>query len=350
MPNLLITGGAGFIGGNFVHYWSSRHPEDQIFVLDALTYAGRRATLDGALRTELIHGSICDKALVETILRERNIRTIVHFAAESHVDRSIAGPDPFIDTNISGTYTLLKAAQSVWLTGSGREHRFHHISTDEVFGSLQAGDAPFTEASPYRPNSPYSASKAASDHLVRAYHRTFGMDVSTSHCSNNYGPYQHPEKLIPRFIINALQGRQLPIYGDGLSMREWLHVEDHCAGIDKCLSMGKTGESYNIGGGTELSNLTVTQAICEEIDRAFIVNPGLALRFPDAPPARGRQCEEFKTFVVDRAGHDRRYALDNSKAWVELGYSAKRSFEEGLSETLAWYLDNEVWWRSLSPA
>lgn len=346
MANLLVTGGAGFIGGNFVHYWNANHPEDRVIVLDALTYAGNRSTLEGT-RADLVEGDIRDTAKVESLLRDHAIDTLVHFAAESHVDRSITGPDAFIDTNILGTNSLLKAARSVWLAGSGKPHRFHHISTDEVFGSLGAGDPAFSETTPYAPNSPYSASKAASDHLVRAYHHTFGLDVTTSNCSNNYGPYHYPEKLIPLFLLNALHGRDLPIYGDGMNVRDWLHVEDHCRGIEACLVNGQPGETYNIGGGAELPNLEVIAAICREVDRAFAEIDGLAQRYPDAPAARGEPTETLKTFVTDRAGHDRRYAIDETKARAELGYAPKHGFDEGLRQTLRWYLDNENWWRPL---
>ncbi len=347
MANILVTGGAGFIGGNFVHYWNAQHPEDEVIVLDALTYAGNRSTLAGANRTELIEGDIRDGDLVEELLREREISTIVHFAAESHVDRSITGPDAFIDTNILGTNTLLKAARAVWLAGDGKPHRFHHISTDEVFGSLGPEDPAFSEMTPYAPNSPYSASKAASDHLVRAYHHTYGLEVTTSNCSNNYGPYQYPEKLIPLFFLNALSGKPLPIYGDGMNVRDWLHVEDHCRGIEACLERGAPGETYNIGGGAELPNMEVIDTICTEVDLAFAQVDGLADRYPDAPAAKGGKSESLKTYVTDRAGHDRRYAIDETKARAELDYAPKRGFEEGLRQTLRWYLDREDWWRPL---
>ncbi|AWW73685.1 dTDP-glucose 4,6-dehydratase [Erythrobacter sp. KY5] len=347
MANLLITGGAGFIGGNFVHYWADKHPGDTIVVLDSLTYAGNRSTIEGVEQAELIVGDIRDQDLVEKLLRERDIATIVHFAAESHVDRSITGPDAFIDTNILGTNSLLKAARAVWLDGDGMEHRFHHISTDEVYGSLGADDPAFSETTPYAPNSPYSASKASSDHLVRAYHHTFGLDVTTTNCSNNYGPYQYPEKLIPLFLLNALSGKNLPIYGDGMNVRDWLHVEDHCRGIEACLSKGVPGETYNIGGGEELPNMAVIDAICAEVDRAFEEVDGVAQRYPDAPAANGKPTNTLKTFVTDRAGHDRRYAIDETKARGELGYAAERTFEEGLRQTLRWYLANEHWWRPL---
>ncbi|EAQ29028.1 dTDP-glucose 4,6-dehydratase [Erythrobacter sp. NAP1] len=347
MANLLVTGGAGFIGGNFVHYWADKHPEDAIVVLDALTYAGNRSTIEGVEQADLIEGDIRDQELVEKLLREREIATIVHFAAESHVDRSISGPDAFIDTNILGTNSLLKAARAVWLDGDGMEHRFHHISTDEVYGSLGADDPAFSETTPYAPNSPYSASKASSDHLVRAYHHTFGLDVTTTNCSNNYGPYQYPEKLIPLFLLNALSGKSLPIYGDGMNVRDWLHVEDHCRGIEACLSKGVPGETYNIGGGEELPNMAVIDAICAEVDRAFEEVDGLAERYPDAPAANGKPTSKLKTFVTDRAGHDRRYAIDETKARGDLGYAAERTFAEGLHQTLRWYLANEDWWQPL---
>ena len=348
MADILVTGGAGFIGGNFVHFWADRHADDSIVVLDALTYAGNRSTIAGVENAELVEGDIRDTGLVENLLRDRGIRTIVHFAAESHVDRSITGPDAFIDTNILGTNSLLKAARGVWLdSGSGQDHRFHHISTDEVYGSLGPDDPAFSETTAYAPNSPYSASKASSDHLVRAYHHTFGLQVTTSNCSNNYGPYQYPEKLIPLFLLNALNGRDLPIYGDGMNVRDWLHVEDHCRGIEACLQRGRPGETYNIGGGAELPNIAVIDRICAEVDRAFADNSALAERYPDAPAASGRPSASLKTFVTDRAGHDRRYAIDETKAREELGYSPSRGFEDGLAQTLAWYLDNEAWWGAL---
>ena len=269
MANLLVTGGAGFIGANFVHYWRERHPGDSITVLDALTYAGNRANLAGANAVGFVEADIRDQGTVEALLREQNIDTLVHFAAESHVDRSIHGPDAFIDTNVLGTHSLLKAARAVWLGETPKQHRFHHVSTDEVYGSLSAQDPAFSETTPYAPNSPYSASKAASDHLVRAYHHTYGLNVTTSNCSNNYGPYQFPEKLIPLFLINALHGRSLPIYGDGMNVRDWLHVEDHCRGIELVLMKGRVGETYCIGGGEELANLTVIDTLCAAVDAAF---------------------------------------------------------------------------------
>lgn len=348
MAELLVTGGAGFIGANFVHYWREHHADDTITVLDALTYAGNPANIAGLEGVELIEGDICDTALVEKLLSERNIQTIVHFAAESHVDRSITGPDAFVTTNVIGTHSLLKAARKLWLdSGTGKPHRFHHVSTDEVYGSLGPNDPAFSETTPYAPNSPYSASKAGSDHLVRAYHHTYGLNVTTSNCSNNYGPYQFPEKLIPLFLLNCLHGRNLPIYGDGMNVRDWLHVEDHCYGIEKVILNGKPGETYNIGGGQELPNLRVIEEICATVDRAFAADPSLSQRFPQAPAAHGKPSDSLKTFVTDRAGHDRRYAIDETKARAELGYAPRRTFAEGFAQTLQWYLTNENWWRPL---
>jgi dTDP-glucose 4,6-dehydratase len=347
MTNLLVTGGAGFIGANFVHYWRQHHPQDGVVVLDALTYAGNRANLDGLNSVEFVHGDIRDTALVEKLLADHAIDTIVHFAAESHVDRSIHGPAAFVDTNVIGTLSLLMAARAAWLSGSGVPHRFHHVSTDEVYGTLGPNDPAFSETTAYAPNSPYSASKAASDHLVRAWHHTYGLQVTTSNCSNNYGPFQFPENLIPLFLISALHGRPLPIYGDGMQIRDWLHVEDHCRGIEATLLKGRVGETYNIGGGAELPNLTVIETLCAAVDAAFAADPGLAARFPDSPAAKGLPTASLKTFVTDRPGHDRRYAIDETKARAELGYAPARTFDQGFAETLSWYLANEGWWRAV---
>jgi dTDP-glucose 4,6-dehydratase len=348
MANLLVTGGAGFIGANFVHHWRKKQANDTIVVLDALTYAGNPANISGVNGVELVVGDICDTAMVETLIDDHAIDTIVHFAAESHVDRSITGPDAFVQTNMFGTHSLLKAARKKWLdTGSGRPHRFHHVSTDEVYGSLNPDDPAFSETTPYAPNSPYSASKAGSDHLVRAYHHTYGLETTTSNCSNNYGPFQFPEKLIPLFTLNALSGKSLPIYGDGMNVRDWLHVEDHCLGIELALLNGRPGEVYNIGGGQELPNLLVIEEICRGVDAAFAADPDLAARFPHAPAAQGRATAELKAYVEDRKGHDRRYAIDETKARVELGYVPARDFSQGFAETLTWYLRNEDWWRPL---
>ncbi len=347
MASLLVTGGAGFIGANFVRYWRDAHPDDGIVVLDALTYAGNRSSLNGIASFDFVEGDIRDQALVDRLLAEHEVDTIVHFAAESHVDRSITGPDAFIDTNVVGTHTLLKAARTAWLGGSGRPHRFHHISTDEVYGTLGPNDPAFTETTAYAPNSPYSASKAASDHLVRAYHHTYGLEVTTTNCSNNYGPYQFPEKLIPLFILNALHGRPLPIYGDGMQIRDWLHVADHCRGIEAALDRGRPGETYNIGGGAELPNLAVIDTLCAEVDAAFGRLADLAARFPLAPAAQGKLTASLKTHVVDRPGHDRRYAIDERKARDEIGYRPSNGFAEHFAATLDWYLANEPWWRAI---
>lgn len=352
MPKLLVTGGAGFIGANFVRYWRQTHPADPVVVLDALTYAGRRENLAGLDGLAFVHGNICDQALVEATLADHAIDTIVHFAAESHVDRSISGPDAFIETNIVGTHSLLKAAKRAWLdNGSGKPHRFHHVSTDEVYGTLEAHDPAFSETTAYAPNSPYAASKAASDHLVRAYNRTFDLQTSISNCSNNYGPYQFPEKLLPLFITNALHGKPLPIYGDGLNIRDWLYVEDHCRAIDLILGSDSAGTVYNVGGGRELSNLAIVEAICTSIDEAFRQDAGLAKQFPDAPAAGGKPTASLKKFVADRLGHDRRYAIDCTKIERELGYRAQvTDFSAGFAATLSWYLQNQAWWRSFGRA
>jgi dTDP-glucose 4,6-dehydratase len=348
MANIIVTGGAGFIGANFVHHWRKVSPQDSVIVLDALTYAGNAANLDGLEGVELVVGDICDTALVQKLLDDRNVDTIVHFAAESHVDRSITDPDAFVTTNVIGTHSLLKAAKAVWLDkGTGRPHRFHHVSTDEVYGSLGMDDPAFSETTAYAPNSPYSASKAGSDHLVRAYHHTFKLETTTSNCSNNYGPFQFPEKLIPLFTLNALNGRDMPIYGDGMNVRDWLHVSDHCLGIELILKNGRIGETYNVGGGQELPNIQVIEEICRAVDAAFVTNPELARRFPNAPAAQDRASAELKTYVEDRKGHDRRYAIDETKIRSELGYEPARDFQQGFAETLDWYLGREDWWAPL---
>lgn len=350
---LLVTGAAGFIGSNFVHYWAAQHPEDKIVAYDALTYAGNLENL-AALRDKpnftFLQANICDAGAVEAALRDHNIDTIVHFAAESHVDRSISGPDAFIETNVLGTHALLMAARTVWLGGDEvTPHRFHHVSTDEVYGSL-ATDAPgFHEEQKYEPNSPYSASKAASDHLVRAYLHTYGLQVTTSNCSNNYGPYHFPEKLIPLCITNILRGLPLPVYGDGSNIRDWLYVEDHCRGIELILEKGAVGEVYNIGGNNEWNNLDIVNLLCEQLDARFASDPAMHLRFPDSPAANGRRAADLIEFVTDRAGHDWRYAIDAGKITGELGYNPHESFETGLAKTVNWFLDSEQWWRPLLP-
>jgi dTDP-glucose 4,6-dehydratase len=352
MKTLLVTGGAGFIGANFVHYWLEKYPEDKVVVLDALTYAGNMANLvsvESNPNYTFVHGNICDQALVESLLVEHSIDTLVHFAAESHVDRSITGPDAFIETNIMGTYSLLKAAKKVWLDGDTvlDGHRFHHVSTDEVYGTLSATDPAFTEDTAYAPNSPYSASKAASDHLVRAYHHTYGLNVTTSNCSNNYGPYHFPEKLIPLVITNILHNKDLPIYGDGQQIRDWLYVEDHAYGIDLVLQNGRIGENYNIGGNNEWANIDIVKAISVLVEQEFAKNVELAERFPKAKAAIESNTPSLITYVKDRPGHDRRYAIDATKTNNELGYQPKESFETGIAKTVAWYLNNEQWWQSV---
>ena len=350
MARLLVTGGAGFIGANFVHYWLRQHSTDFIVVLDALTYAGNRHNLDAvqdSAQLQLVIGDINDTALVEQTLRVQDIDTLVHFAAESHVDRSITGPDAFVTTNILGTHSLLKAARSVWLGGSGRPHRFHHISTDEVFGSLAADAPAFTEVHQYQPNSPYSASKAASDHLVRAYHHTYGLQVTTSNCSNNYGPYHFPEKLIPLCITNLLLGKALPIYGNGRNIRDWLYVEDHARGIEAVLQKGAVGETYNIGGNNEWTNIDVVHELCKVIDAEFAAQPALAQKFPAALAAQQTPSHKAITYVTDRPGHDQRYAIDADRARSELGFVPQESFATGLLKTVRWYLQNDAWWKSV---
>ncbi|MBV8854468.1 MAG: dTDP-glucose 4,6-dehydratase [Sinobacteraceae bacterium] len=348
MARLLVTGGAGFIGANFVHHWLQHHPGERLVVLDALTYAGNLANLESVQgRSELrfVRGDICDTALVERLLRDEHLDTVVHFAAESHVDRSIHGPDAFVTTNVVGTHSMLRAARKVWLEErSVAMHRFHHISTDEVYGSLGPADAAFTELTPYAPNSPYSASKAASDHLVRAYHHTYGLQVTTSNCSNNYGPYHFPEKLIPLMIVNILHGRHLPVYGDGRNVRDWLHVSDHCRGIDLILARGRPGEVYNIGGGRESENIDLVRTLCAIADERLA---GHQERFPRCPAAQGSRADALIKFVQDRPGHDRRYAIDCRKIERELGYQAQVTLDAGLRDTFAWYLSNESWWRAV---
>ena len=349
MARLLVTGGAGFIGSNFVHYWLREHAADRVVVLDALTYAGNLASLEAVTNRpefRFVHGNIGDDALVGRLLREEKIDTLVHFAAESHVDRSIHGPDAFIETNILGTHSLLKAARRAWIDEKTvPRHRFHHVSTDEVYGSLGPQDAAFHERTPYAPNSPYSASKAASDHLVRAYHHTYGLQATISNCSNNYGPYHFPEKLIPLMIVNILHGRPLPVYGDGRNVRDWLHVSDHCRGIDLILSKGSPGEVYNIGGGAESENLELVNTLCAIADELFSARPALCSTYPECVAARGEHAASLIKFVQDRPGHDRRYAIDCGKIERELGYRASVSLEEGLRRTFSWYLQNEGWWR-----
>jgi len=342
MARLLITGGAGFIGSNVVLYWLAHYPGDRVVVLDALTYAGNMANLElaqGHPQWRFVHGDIGDTALVERLLREERIDTIVHLAAESHVDRSIEGPDAFIQTNVIGTHSMLKAARRVWLGEKLVAHRFHHVSTDEVYGSLAPEEPAFTESTPYAPNSPYSASKAASDHLVRAYHHTYGLQTTISNCSNNYGPYQFPEKLIPLMIAQLLAGKSLPVYGDGRNIRDWLHVEDHCRGIDAVLKLGKAGEVYNIGGRSECENIHLVRTLCTIVDEQLTSKKELCARYPNSATARGEASEGLVRFVKDRPGHDRRYAIDSAKIERDCDFRPQIALEAGLRATVAWYLE-----------
>jgi len=332
---ILVTGGAGFIGANFVLDWLAGNDEP-VVNLDKLTYAGNLQTLSSLQddkRHIFVHGDIGDSELVARLLEEHQPRAIVNFAAESHVDRSIHGPEDFIETNIVGTFRLLEAVRAYWggLDAQARQaFRFLHVSTDEVYGSLAADEPAFTETHQYQPNSPYSASKAASDHLVRSYHHTYGLPVLTTNCSNNYGPYHFPEKLIPLMIVNALAGKPLPVYGDGQQIRDWLYVKDHCSAIRRVLEAGKTGEVYNVGGWNEKPNLEIVNRVCALLDE---------LR----PRADGKPYAEQITYVTDRPGHDRRYAIDARKLERELGWKPAETFETGIRKTVAWYLDNQEW-------
>ncbi|MHB0887718.1 dTDP-glucose 4,6-dehydratase [Acidithiobacillus sp.] len=350
--HLLVTGGAGFIGANFCHYWLRQHPDNTLIVLDALSYAGNRHSLtdlEPLAGFRFVHGDINDTDLVMAILREHAVDTLVHFAAESHVDRSIHDPDAFIRANILGTHSLLRAARAVWLDSprGPAPHRFHQISTDEVYGTLDPADPPFTENTPYAPNSPYAASKAAADHLVRSYQHTYGLRTTTSNCSNNYGPFHFPEKLIPLVIVNILHGRPLPIYGDGRQIRDWLYVEDHCRGIEWILRQGQEGESYNIGGRNEWANIDIVRLICQHMDAAFAQDPGLAQRFPAAAPAQGQPSVSLIHHVQDRPGHDRRYAINADKIARTLGFTPRTDFATGIAHTIRWYLDHPAWWQGV---
>jgi dTDP-glucose 4,6-dehydratase len=331
---ILVTGGAGFIGSNFVLDWLAGS-EEPLLNLDALTYAGNfesLRSLAGNPRHVFVQGDICDRALVDRLLAEHRPRAVVHFAAESHVDRSIHGPGEFMHTNVTGTFTLLEAVRGYLQSqdAPAREaFRFLHVSTDEVYGSLGPGDAPFTETHPYEPNSPYSASKAASDHLVRAWHHTYGVPVLTTNCSNNYGPYHFPEKLIPLMIVNALAGKPLPVYGDGMQVRDWLYVKDHCSAIRTVLAHGRVGETYNVGGWNEMPNIEIVRTVCRLLDE---LRPD-----PAGPYSR------LITHVTDRPGHDRRYAIDARKIERELGWRPAETFDSGIRKTVQWYLDNPEW-------
>jgi len=331
---ILVTGGAGFIGANFILDWVAATGE-AVVNLDALTYAGNLeslAALDGNARHVFVKGDIGDRALLDRLFAEHRPHAVVHFAAESHVDRSIHGPGAFIETNVNGTFKLLEATRAYWMAldlPAKAAFRFHHVSTDEVYGSLTKTDPPFTETDTYEPNSPYSASKAASDHLVRAWHHTYGLPVLTTNCSNNYGPYHFPEKLIPLMIVNALAGKPLPVYGDGQQIRDWLYVKDHAAAIREVLARGRPGETYNVGGWNEKPNIEIVQTICALLDEMR----------PDPAGSYAR----LITYVVDRPGHDRRYAIDARKIERELGWKPAETFETGIRKTVRWYLDNADW-------
>jgi dTDP-glucose 4,6-dehydratase len=336
---ILVTGGAGFIGSNFVLQWLAQSPEP-VANLDKLTYSGNPLNLQALANNpghRFSHGDICDRDLVRQLLAERAPRAIVHFAAESHVDRSIHAPTEFIRTNVTGTFRLLEETRAWWekrLPEERAAFRFLHVSTDEVFGSLGPGDPPFSEVTPFAPNSPYAASKAAADHLVRAYHHTYGLPTLTVNCSNNYGPYQFPEKLIPLVILSGLTGKPMPVYGDGTNVRDWLFVHDHCAAIRQVLERGRVGECYNVGGNSERTNLEVVKAVCTLLD--------------EARPSRKTGHASLISFVKDRPGHDHRYAIDAGKISRELGWKPKESFESGLRKTVAWYLDNADWVASVT--
>ena len=337
--SIVVTGGAGFIGANFVLDWLA-HNDEPVINLDKLTYAGNLenlASLQGDARHIFVRGDIGEPALVDRLLAEHRPRAIINFAAESHVDRSIHGPGDFIQTNIVGTFHLLESVRAYWnaMEGEAKGHfRFLHVSTDEVYGSLRKDDPAFRETNRYEPNSPYSASKAASDHLVRAYHHTYGLPVLTTNCSNNYGPYHFPEKLIPLVIHNALAGKPLPIYGDGQQIRDWLYVKDHCSAIRRVLEAGRVGETYNVGGGNEKANLDVVHTLCDILDK---LAPPATYHLPFAT------YRSLITFVKDRPGHDRRYAIDAGKLERELGWKSQETFETGIRKTVAWYLENQSW-------
>ncbi len=340
MKNVLVTGGAGFIGSNFIHHLLKTEKEARVFNFDALTYAGNLESLADIAddpRYRFIQGNICNADEVDATIRGNAIDTIVHFAAESHVDRSILGPRQFIETNVMGTFTLLDAARKYWLTEQSlpkESVRFHHVSTDEVFGSLKPGEPAWTEETPYAPNSPYAASKAASDHLVRSYGHTYGLPYTITNCSNNYGPYQFPEKLIPLIILNAMTGKPLPVYGDGQQVRDWLHVEDHCEAIHLVLTKGETGSTYNIGGENQPANLTIVETICDILDEI------------DLNPAH-RPHRNLIQFVKDRPGHDRRYDMDTTKISRELGWRPRHTLQQGLLDTVQWYLSHPEWVASI---
>lgn len=337
---MLVTGGAGFIGSNFIRHIQLQDAEVHIVNLDALNYAGSLENLTDIpdpARHRFVQGNICDRPLVDDLLHTHAIDIIVHFAAETHVDRSIIASESFIQTNILGTFSLLESARKYWLDEQSRPPgtvRFHHISTDEVYGTLELGQTPFTEDTPYAPNSPYAASKAASDHLVRAFHKTYGLPVTITNCSNNYGPFQFPEKMIPLMILNAIQGQPLPVYGDGQQIRDWLYVDDHCEAIRLILEHGRLGETYNIGGNNQIPNLELVRLICTMLDALI-------------PDSKYCPHERLIQFVADRPGHDRRYAMDISKIHRDLGWSPRHPLENGIRKTVAWYMEHPEWVKTI---
>ena len=345
MKHILITGGAGFIGANFVVYFANKYPDYHLVNLDKLTYAGDLSNLvevEKASNYTFVQGDICDRALVESLFEKYHFQGVIHFAAESHVDNSIAKPDAFITTNIHGTFTLLDVARHHWMEApfvvkeAYKEARFHHISTDEVYGDVHGTSDLFTETTPYAPSSPYSASKASSDHLVRAWLRTYGLPTIVTNCSNNYGPYHFPEKLIPLMILNALDGKPLPVYGDGMQIRDWLFVEDHARALYQVVTEGVVGETYNIGGHNEKANIEVVKTICALLEELVPEKPAGVARY-----------EDLITFVQDRPGHDVRYAIDAAKIGRELGWKPQETFESGIRKTVQWYLNNKTWWQNV---
>ncbi len=335
VDNVLVTGAAGFIGTNFVYYWLKSNPEDNLFGLDDLTYAGIRENLDEAClekKFKFIKGDIKNKSFLKKIFEKYKINKVIHFAAESHVDRSIINPEIFINTNIIGTFNLLEVSRNYWQDNSITNHHFHHISTDEVYGDLTINQPSFTESNQYLPNSPYAASKAASDHLVRAFNKTFSIKTTISNCSNNYGPYQFPEKLIPVIIISILKKKKIPIYGDGMQIRDWLHVSDHCRGIELIIKKGINGETYNIGTDNEIENINLVRKICDLVDKNH---------------EESNNSNILISHVQDRLGHDRRYSVDANKISSKLGFKTIKTFDKSLEETVNWYLSNISWWKKL---
>jgi len=349
MSNILITGAAGFIGANFLYKWIDKYQDDRVIVLDLLTYAGNYLTIKSLAdqnKIKFIKGDICNSNLVKSIFEEYKVEIVLNFAAESHVDRSILNSNKFVNTNIVGTHILLSEALYAWGDNFDGKH-FHHVSTDEVYGDLGENSPPFSESTPYAPNSPYSASKASSNHLVRAFNVTYGLPTTISNCSNNYGPSQFPEKLIPLVLINALEGKKLPIYGDGSNIRDWLYVDDHCEAIMKIINLGKTGTTYNVGGNNQVTNIDLVLKLCELLDEKLSQNNEFIKIFPECSIIKNKESRDLIVYIEDRLGHDRRYAIDSKKITKELGFSPRVNYLDGLSSTILWYLNNKDWWRPL---